>query len=140
LSQYLRDRSDFMAGRWLIDVPLPDVPALESAFATWRSSSLGISPPPQRLGGLSREFPPLVQVRTPTLRPAWEKTMLRAAAALRTINTLAGDAARTNFLAEFLLQGNLPPAKLPAPTNNPDGWRAYVTIFQDLVNACRLDP
>lgn len=140
LSQYLCDRSDFMAGRWLIDVPLPDVPALESAFATWRSSSLGISSPAQPLDALSREFPPVVEVWTPTPLPPWETTMLRAAAALRTINALAGDAARTNFLAEFLLQGNLPPAKLPVPTNNPDGWQAYVTIFQDLVNACRLDP
>jgi len=140
LSQYLHDRSDFMEGRWLIDVPLQDVPALERAFATWRSSSLGIPPPEQLLGALSREFPPMVQVWTPTPLPAWETTMLRAAAALRTINAFTGDAAATNRFAEFLLRGSLPPLNLPAPTNNPDGWRAYVTIFQDLVNACRLDP
>jgi hypothetical protein len=144
LSQYLRDHSDFMAGRWLIDVPLADVSALDKAFVTWRGQSEeSFSPLPQG-GGRFREFPPACTVWTPTALPAWETKLLRASAALRTINdhvaAAGGDATLTNTIAEFLTRGILPPPDFSAPTNNPDGWLAYAAIFQELVNACGLDP
>jgi hypothetical protein len=140
LSQYLRDQSDFMAERWLIDLPLTDASALDQAFMTWQGLSRGRSAQWRPPANISREFPPQCHVWTPTPLPTWETRLLCACAALRAINCHVGDAAVATFFAEHLLHGNVPPPNIPAPTNNPDGWQAYVAIFQELVNACGLDP
>jgi hypothetical protein len=140
LCQYLRDHSDFMAERWLIDLPLTDVSALDQAFMTWRGASRGPSAQWRPPASLFPEFPPQCEVWTPTPLPTWETRLLCACAALRAINCHVGDAAVATFFAEHLLRGNIPPPSIPAPTNNPDGWQAYVAIFQELVNACGLDP
>jgi hypothetical protein len=140
LSRYLRDGSDFMAERWIIDAAPADISSIDEAFAAWREPSSEASSPLLMPGGMFREFPPMVQVWTPSAMPVWETRLFRASAALRGMNQFLGDVALTNRIAEFLLSGTLPPLPIPAPTNNPDGWSAYTAIFRELVDACALDP
>jgi hypothetical protein len=141
LIDYLRDVEDFMAHRWISDVAPADLSSVDDVVAGWRGLSSESSSPGLEPGGVFREFPPLVEVWTPLAMPVWETRLFRASAALRAMNHfLGGDVALTNTWAELLLGGTLPPPSIPAPTNNPDGWSAYTTIFRELVDACALDP
>jgi hypothetical protein len=126
LAQHLIERCDFLSERWVMDVELSELGSLDAAIDSfWNGDG-----DPNPLYSVVHEFPPLCVVWTPSPMPVWEVRMLRAAGALRVINTLVTDPRLTNMIAEGLLDRNDPP--VPVPTNNPGGWRQYASIFEDL--------
>jgi hypothetical protein len=130
LAQHLIERRDFLSERWVMDVELSELGSLDAAIDTfWNGAE-----DPNPIREFTREFPPFCEVWTPSPMSVFEVRMLRAAAALRVINTFVTDPQVTNMLAEGLLYGNDPP--IPAPTNNPGGWRQYASIFEDLSALC----
>jgi hypothetical protein len=125
LTSYVRDESDFLTRRWIIDLDRSELPRLDAVVDRWNERN-----PHEPLGRLP-EFPPLTEVCSPSPMPAWEARMLRAGAALRQIHRFLPGATPelVNRLALHLQGGvDLPGT---APTNNPDGWRAYGDIFRE---------
>lgn len=118
ITQYLLERSDYLAERWVLDLEQPHLTVLDDLLARDNEQ-------PGLIG-----FPPQCQVWAPTPMPEWEVKMLRAAGALRIINKFLGQADLANRLAIILADGLEPP--FSAPTNNPNGWRDYVKIFAEL--------
>ena len=125
LTNYVLKQSDFLTQRWIIDLDRSELPRLDAIVQTWNEQSGEVS------FGLLPEFPPITEICSPNPMPAWEAQMLRASAALRQINRFLPKTTPdlVNRLA-LHLQGGL---DLPgmAPTNNPDGWRAYGDIFRE---------
>ncbi|WP_405145501.1 hypothetical protein OG589_01715 [Sphaerisporangium sp. NBC_01403] len=135
LTRHLVERADFLPGRWVLDVDLADLGALDAAYSTWDRETRGSGAAPVVLP----ESPPPCQVWTPSPTPAWEAAMLRASAALRVINTMLAGADLTNrFVAEFLLGDVEFPG--PAPTAGPGGWQAYRAIFRRFQTLCDAPP
>jgi hypothetical protein len=126
ITDYLLENSDFLSSRWLLDVPAAELPSLDTASTAWDlqdDNPSGIT--------LLTSFPPSSTVWSPRAMPEWEVKLLRAAGALRIMNVFLSDPEVTNFLADQLYSG----LELPdrgAPTNNPDGWKAYAAIFREL--------
>src|SRR6185369_9070026 len=77
LTDYVLKESDFLSGRWIIDIDHSEVRRLDTIVEAWKdgNSEKSLSTLP--------EFPPIIEVCSPSLIPAWEATMLRASAALR---------------------------------------------------------
>jgi hypothetical protein len=125
LSNYLLAQNDFLTERWIVDIELSELKTLDSIVEVWRDQT------PQEATGLLSQFPPLIEVCSPTPMPVWEVEMYRASAALRLIHAVFADATPelVNDLAVYLQTGGDLPGI--APTNNPDGWRAYGQIFRD---------
>jgi len=128
LTDYLLKESDFMSRRWVIDVERPQLTLLDGVVRIWNER--------ERLEGeapLTRlpEFPPITEVCSPAPMPAWEARMLRASAALRHMHAVLPGATPegVNTLALYLQGGGALPGT--APTNSPDGWRAYGEIFRE---------
>ena len=125
LTDYVLKESDFLSGRWIIDIDHSDVRRLDTIVEAWKDGH------PEKSLSTLPEFPPIIEVCSPSLIPAWEATMLRASAALRMLqvflSTFTPEA--VNKLAVLLKTGTDMPG--PAPTNNPDGWRAYGEIFRE---------
>jgi hypothetical protein len=132
LTDYILKHSDFLSGRWIIDIEQSELRRLDTIVEVWKD--------PNAEESLSKlpEFPPITEVCSPSPMPVWEARMLRASAALRMIHAFLPTATPelVNKLALLLKTGT----ELPgiAPTNNPDGWHAYGEIFReagDLINA-----
>ena len=126
---YLLTQRDFLTERWIIDIEHTELGLLDRIAHRWNQESQTTS------SGPLPEFPPITEVCSPSLLPAWEARMLRAAAALRVMHTfLVGLTPEVvNRLALHLQMGGELPA--PAPTNNPDGWQAYGEIFREACEA-----
>jgi hypothetical protein len=129
LIEHLVERIDFVAQRWVFDVEVANVRALDDSVALPRT---GDEAPDAGLAAILPEFPPMCEVWTPSPMPVWEVRVWRAGAAARAINVWAGgDHELTDYiLADFLGGGEGLPG--PAPTNNPGGWRDYAEIFHAL--------
>jgi len=128
--RYVEQTCDFMPRRWVLDINTETLPALDRLIDAWR--------PLSRFAELGRpDFPPPSMVYVAGALAEWLLALLRAAGALRVFHALYGDARIANHLSEFLsYHDDSMPA--PPPTNNPDGWAAYRTIFRDLERACGL--
>ena len=72
--------NDFLTKRWIIDLEESDLGRLDSIVKAWNRAVL-IGPPSSL-----PEFPPVIEVCSPSLMPVWEIRMLRASAALRLIH------------------------------------------------------
>ena len=82
LTQYLLERCDFMSERWIGDVSLAGLRALDGAA----------------IGSGTREFPPMTDLWTVDPAPRWELRMLRVAGLLRMLNAVLRDPGkRTNW-------------------------------------------
>lgn len=125
LTDYLLRQSDFLTKRWIIDLDQPDLKRLDAIVQVWNPQALTES------RRLLPEFPPSIEVCSPTPMPAWEVRMLRASAALRVIHAVVPGATPefVNRLALYLQSGGELPGN--APTNNPDNWRTYGEVFRE---------
>jgi hypothetical protein len=126
LVEYLVERSDFLSERWVLDLDHDRLNDLDRLAIAWddRDAPAWIATP-----GLSKGFPPLCMVWTPTEMPRWEVKMLRAAGAVRVINVFVSDPVLANELARLLISGAAIPGL--APTNDPGGWPAYASILRE---------
>jgi len=124
LTDYVLRESDFLTSRWIIDVEHTAVGSLDKIIEIWKERN------PNGELHMLPEFPPITEVCSPGPMPAWEAQMLRTSAALRLIHAVF-PTSTPEFVNQvaLLLQtgGDLPGT---APTNNPDGWRAYGEIFR----------
>lgn len=127
---YLEQACDFMSRRLVMDTDVEALAAMDHMVDAWRPLAA------IREDGIP-EFPPMSQVYVPGPEPEWTLAMLRAAAALRLLQAGYGNAAVVNRLCEFLCSSD-GPVPVPAPTNDPEGWGAYRTIFRDLQRECGL--
>jgi hypothetical protein len=134
LTDYVRDVCDFRTGRWVLDLEEFELRRLDDVARVWRDESAQPSPGPLP------EFPPLTEISSPAPMPVWETRLLRASAALRLMSVFVGgeDPELVNTLA-LHLQGD-GPLPDPAPTNNPDGWRAYRDVLLEACEACGVPP
>lgn len=125
LSNYLLAQSDFLTERWIVDVEMSELKKLDAIVEVWRAQY------PQEATGILPQFPPLTEVCSPSPMPVWEARMFRASAALRLIHAEVQWATPelVNKIAVYLQNGEDLPGV--APTNNPDGWRAYGAIFRE---------
>jgi hypothetical protein len=125
LTDYVLKESDFLGGRWIVDLDQSEVRRLDAIVEVWKNHN------PQESFGTLPEFPPITEVCSPSPMPEWEARMLRASAALRMIHAFlsTGTPDLVNKLALLLKTGTDLPGV--APTNNPDGWRAYGQIFRE---------
>jgi hypothetical protein len=132
LTDYLRERSDFLTRRWVIDLEARELQRLEAVVQAWNPKALDEAPRPLP------EFPPLTEVCSPGPMPAWEVRMLRASGALRVMHAVIPGATPDvmNKVAQYLRGGGEIPGG--APTNNPDGWRAYGEIFREAAEDCGI--
>src|SRR5262249_30027625 len=80
LTDFLLRRIDFLTKRWIIDLKESDLWRLEAIVQIWNPAVLKAPPSPLP------EFPPVIEVCSPSLMPVWEIRMLRASAALRLIH------------------------------------------------------
>ncbi len=124
---HLLDRADFHAGRCAADIERAQLETLDK----WEIGVRG-----RRRDGVSAiqpEFPAFgLTVWSPRPAPEWELSLLRAAGALRAMSAFIGDAATVNRAVDELRGGLGDLTPIPAPTNHPDGWRAYAAIFGSL--------
>jgi len=117
---YLRDKSDFMP-RILVDAGPNKIGDLDEFLGNNSSSDV--------------TFPPEVELLEPPPVSNLNGTTLAAAAAIRALGLMFGQA-RANAAAMLLLDGKTPP--LPCITNNPDGWKPYIGVFTQL-RSCMAD-
>jgi hypothetical protein len=124
LAEHLVERRDFASNRWVLDIDVTRLDALDGAYAVWDPGDEPAQP------SAFPEFPPPVQVWTPPPMPVWQSAMLRASAAVRAINVMLGDCELANHVVGMLVQR--PDLPGPAPTNNPTGLGEYAGIFGEL--------
>jgi hypothetical protein len=125
ITDYLAEGCDFRSDRWLLDVPDTQLRGLDAVSVSWTANDDNVS-----RGLPLTSFPPLCCVWSPGPLPGWEVKLLRAAGALRVMSVFLSDPGLVNQVADHLYTGHLLPP--PAPTNNPNGWEAYASIFADL--------
>jgi hypothetical protein len=134
--QHLIDRADYFSNRVAVDIEQDELSALDK----WRPIMRGSA-----ADGPSEtepEFPPFgLEVWSPRPSVEWELTVLRAAGALRAMSAYLGDARLVNRVATVLCaQGNLDVPGLPAPTNQPGGWRPYAALFRSVATLAEALP
>jgi hypothetical protein len=124
--QHLIDRADYFSHRVAVDIEHDELSAIDE----WRTVVRGSSA--DALSGTEPEFPRFgLEVWSPRPSAEWELAVLRAAGALRAISAYIADATVVNRIVNQLLtHGDLP--VLPAPTNQPGGWRPYAVLFESV--------
>jgi hypothetical protein len=130
---HLLDRADFLGDRCAADLEHEQLAALDE----WEVNVRG--EPRDAFAAIQPEFPPFgLAVWSPRPAPPWELAVLRAAGALRALSAFLGDASIVNRAVKQLrLHGDFP---FQAPTNHPDGWRAYAAIFENVDALTRTAP
>jgi hypothetical protein len=122
--QHLIDRGDYLSNRVAFDIEYDQL----SAFDEWETKVRG--KPHVGLDAIATEFPPFgLEVWSPRPSPPLELTVFRAAGALRAMSAYIGDSSLVNRVVDDLRRhGDF--KVIPAPTNQPDGWRRYAAIFE----------
>lgn len=128
--EYLINNADFLSKRSVFDLDTSQLNILDEMVL----KEIDYDNPPTELRKTLIGFPPMCNVWTPTALPEWEVKMLRASAALRIMCIDIGNPSVTNEVALLLTEGVQ--ISVPAPTNNPDSWRAYAAFFSDLQALC----
>ncbi|MGV9722844.1 hypothetical protein [Nocardia beijingensis] len=123
LTQYLRDRSDFLHGRVVADLTVSGLTAVDREFAARQLLSV-------RSGRRTPDFPPNTLVLDV---PSLPRVLIDVFAAVSTLRLLIGllrDVDTVNRIADDLFTDQL--ITLPAPTNHPLGWAMHRAAFRAL--------
>jgi hypothetical protein len=123
LFEYLK-QDDFLDGRYLIELPQPQVASLDAALPAQATAE---GSPLFKIGG----FPRLTSVFRLFPYEPWEAKLLACAAAVRILflRLLDRDLTRTACLR--LALGSVPPSGFPPLTNHPDGWSSVMRLLAD---------
>jgi hypothetical protein len=136
MAESLVTNADFLSSRRLIDIKVDELSHINDVVTRLEES---------RVRG--REF--VRDIGTPSF-PMQSKCLvahrlvdhqivfLRAAGAVRIFHAVYRNPHKVNSIVDTLVQGVIPP--MGSPTNNDDGWAAYVSMFRALVDAVGADP
>lgn len=123
LFEYLRDQDDFLGGRFLIELPQPQLKALDVVVPSPVDKGTGLFKPGR--------FPLLTNVFSLFPFEPWENRLLACVAAVRLIFLRLLDVELTTCTCLELASGSaLPPVFKPL-TNHPDGWSSVMKLFGD---------
>ncbi|UYW27485.1 hypothetical protein OKC48_02810 [Methylorubrum extorquens] len=124
--EHLCNRADYLTVRHVMDAELDQLPVLDD----WEAAARGA--PRDQFATTMPEFPAFgLNVWSPRPAPRLDITVMRAAGAMRAMSAFIGNAQIVNKIIGTLRRdGDFPMP--PAPTNHPQGWPAYATIFRDL--------
>ena len=127
LSQYLLEHSDFFRGRIVADAAIPELPALDRAVAQLSSAA---QPSQVSAANAGPDFPPAALVLDVPSYPSLVINLLAAVCTLRLLNGMLENVDVVNIIARLLAQGQ--GITVPAPTNDPGGWKMHQEAFRAL--------
>lgn len=123
LFEYLRDRDDFLGGRFLIELPPARLASLDVVVPNPGNADTGLFK--------AGRFPRLTSVFMLVPFEAWENKLLACVAAVRFLFLKLGDAELTRFVCLKLAAGSEPPPEFGPLTNHPGGWKSIVKLFAE---------
>ncbi|MBF6166322.1 hypothetical protein IU486_16385 [Streptomyces gardneri] len=123
LTQYLRDRSDFLRGRVVADLTVSSLTAVDQEFAARRLLQ-------DRAGRRTPEFPPNTLVIDVPSVPRLLVDVFAAVCTLRLLVGLLRDVDTVNRIADDLFTDQL--ITIAPPTNHPLGWAMHRAAFRAL--------